>query len=248
MNFGYPWWLSYGHLVVFCLALATAGIGWKLRWSRIPMIAIGVFAIWSFAAFVVARFVMDLNGRASMPTQNFLVKGTGRVLDIGAGTGRSSIMILDARPQITLVALDLFGESYEHHFGPGQSPQERLRANLKLAGVDNRAVIQQADMRKIPFPDQSFDGIVSAYAVDHLNRDGIAQALAEASRVLKPQGEFLLMVVGKDPWLQFTFGPLLMHSGLRGAEWWKARLEAAGFLVSEHGMRPGTLYLVAKRI
>jgi SAM-dependent methyltransferase len=75
----------------------------------------------------------------------------------------------------------------------------------------------------------------------------VQQSLEEAARVLKPGGEFLLMVIGKDPWLQVTFGPLLLHGGTRGAEWWTSHLEQAGFHVTEHGMRPATLYLLAIR-
>lgn len=37
---------------------------------------------------------------------------------------------------------------------------------------------------KLPFPDGTFDGIVSAYAIDHLSHDGIKAAFHEANRVL----------------------------------------------------------------
>ena len=211
------------------------------------MFLLAVLALWSSAAFVVARFTLDINGRAPLPTQNFFRAGTGRVLDLGAGTGRSSIMVLEARPQATLVALDLFGDSFEHHFGPGESPQERLLQNLKAAGVAERTSITTADMRKLPFEPATFDAIVSAYAVDHLNREGITQALAEAARVVKPGGDFLLILVGKEPWVQFAFGPLIMHSGARGPAWWATRLQEAGFQILEQGTRPGTLYLLARR-
>jgi ubiquinone/menaquinone biosynthesis C-methylase UbiE len=156
-------------------------------------------------------------------------------------------MVLEARPQATLVALDLFGDSFEHHFGPGESPQERLLQNLKAAGVAERTSITTADMRKLPFEPATFDAIVSAYAVDHLNREGITQALAEAARVVKPGGDFLLILVGKEPWVQFAFGPLIMHSGARGPAWWATRLQEAGFQILEEGTRPGTLYLLARR-
>ena len=247
LHFGYPWWLSYGHVVAVAIAVLLLALGYTRKWSRAPMLLLCAFAVWSVAALVVARFVMDINGRATLPTQSFLRSGTGRVLDMGAGTGRSSIMVLEARPQTTLVALDLFGESYERHFGPGASPQERLLANLKAACVERRASIQAADMRELPFGPAAFDAIVSAYAVDHLNRAGVQKALAEAARVLKPDGEFLLMLIGKDPWIQFAFGPLLLHGGTRGSEWWTSRLQEAGFHVIEHGMRPATLYLLARK-
>jgi ubiquinone/menaquinone biosynthesis C-methylase UbiE len=247
LNFGYPWWLSYGHVPIVACALALLLLGYTRKWSKWPMFLLAVLALWSSAAFVVARFTLDINGRASLPTQNFFRAGTGRVLDLGAGTGRSSIMVLEARPQATLVALDLFGDSFEHHFGPGESPQERLLQNLKAAGVAERASITTADMRKLPFEPAAFDAIVSAYAVDHLNREGITQALAEAARVVKPGGDFLLILVGKEPWVQFAFGPLIMHSGARGPAWWASHLQEAGFQILEEGTRPGTLYLLARR-
>lgn len=248
LNFGYPWWLSYGHLPILACALLLLLLGYFLKWSKWPMLLVGVLALWSSAAFVVARFALDINGRAYLPTQNFFRSGTGRVLDLGAGTGRSSIMVLEARPHATLVALDLFGDSFEHHFGPGESPQERLLQNLKTAGVAGRASITTADMRKLPFEPAAFDAIVSAYAVDHLDHEGITQALAEAARVEKPGGDFLLILVGKEPWVHFAFGPLIMHSGARGPTWWAARVQAAGFQILEEGTRPGTLYLLARRL
>jgi len=248
LDFGYPWWLSYGHLPFVACTAALFLVGYAREWAKWLMLLLGVLLVWSTAAFFVARFALDINGRASMPTANFLRSGGGRVLDLGAGTGRSSIMVLEARPQATLVALDLFGESFDQHFGRSSSPQQRLLANLKAAGVDQRATIETADMRQLPFQPASFDAIVSAYAIDHLNRDGVHQSLAEAARVIKPGGDFLLMVVTKEPWLQFAFGPLLMHQGMRGAGWWNSHVQEAGFRIFEEGTRPGTLYILARRL
>lgn len=246
-DFGYPWWLSYGHLVLAAPAIALLLLGYARKWSKAPMVLVGLVALWSTAALLVVRFVLDVNGRPLLPTESFLHSGSGRVLDMGAGTGRSSIMVLEARPQATLVALDLFGDSFDMHFGKSERPQERLLTNLKAAGVEQRATIQAGDMRKLPFEPAAFDAIVSAYAIDHLNREGINQSLAEAARVLKPGGDFLLIVIAKEPWGEFTFGPLIMHGGPRGPTWWTERLQEAGFQVVEQGTRPITLYLLARR-
>src|SRR6266478_5459477 len=248
VNFGYPWWLSYGHLIVLVPAVSILLLGYARKWSKWPMLLLGVIVLWSSAAFLVMRFVVDVNGRPALPTQTFLGSGTGRVLDIGAGTGRSSIMVLEARPQATLVALDLFADSFEQHFGPGESPQRRLLANLKAAGVEQRATIETADMRKLPFEPGAFDAIVSAYAIDHLNRQGTDQALAEAARVLKPGGELLLMIIANEKWAKFAFGPLLSHGGPRGAAWWTTHVQQAGFQVLEQRTRPLTFYLLARRL
>ena len=248
VDFGYPWWLSYGHLVVAVPAVLLWLLGRRRRWPRLPMIAVGAVALWSAAAFLVARFGLDVNGRAHLPTERFLQSGAGRVLDMGAGTGRSTLMVLEARPGATVVALDLFGESFERHFGPGPSGQQRLLANLKAAGVARRAFILTGDMRQVPADPASFDAVVSSYAIDHLNRQGIDSALRETARVLKPRGEFLLMVIAQDFWAHFAFGPLLMHSGTRGADWWTGRLRDAGFGIEESGTRPATLYLLARKL
>jgi ubiquinone/menaquinone biosynthesis C-methylase UbiE len=59
--------------------------------------------------------------------------------------------------------------------------------------------------------------------MDHVNRQGTDQALDEAARVLKPGGDFLLMVIAREKWAKFTFGLLLSHAGPHGAAWWATR-------------------------
>jgi SAM-dependent methyltransferase len=246
IDYGYPWWLSYGHLPILLVMLTILLVGSLRRWPIWLRLLVGVVALWSAAAFLVDRFVININGQAKLPTERFLASGAGRVLDVGAGTGRSSIMVLEARPHTTLVASDLFGESFDEHFGREGSPEQRLFANLKAAGVYQRATIVKADMRKLPFGSAEFDAVVSAYAMDHVNRAGSDQAIAEAARVLKSGGEFLLMVVAVEPWTEFAFGPLLMHSG-RGSDWWTEHVRNAGFEVMEEGTRPFTFYILARR-
>lgn len=246
IDFGYPWWLSNGHLIVLLPALAALVAGRFRNWPRWAMATLGVVALWAGAAFFVVRS-LDVNGPPRLLTQNFLRSGVGRVLDLGAGTGRSSIMVLAARPQATLVASDLFADSFKSHFGDQGSPQDRLLKNLKAAGVAQRATIETADMRKLPFEPASFDAIISAYALDHVGREGAKQALAEANRVLKPGGDFLLILVENDRWTKFLFGPLLSHGGTRGANWWRATATEADFQAIEEGTAPATLYFLLRR-
>lgn len=248
LDFGYPWWLNYGHLMIAAVAAVLLLLGYSRKWSKWPMRLLLALTVWSGAAFLVARVGLNVNSRAALPTPNFLASGAGRVLDMGAGTGRSAIMVLESRPQSTLVALDLFADSFERHFGRGENPQQRLLANLKAAGVDRRATIETGDMRKLPFEGAAFDAVVSSYAIDHLGRQGAVQALGEAARVVKPGGDFLLMVVANDRWAKFAFGPLLSHGATRDAAWWTARLKEAGFQVLEEGTKPATLYVLSRRL
>jgi SAM-dependent methyltransferase len=246
LDFGYPWWLNYGHLAVFAVSFVILVVVRLLRGPLWMLVVMAVVAAWAGAA-AIAVTAVGFNRIPSLPTENFFRAGVGRVVDLGAGTGRSSIMVLTARPNATLVASDLFGTSFDQHFGTDGTPQERLLANLKVAGVDTRASIATADMRKLPFESESFDAAVSAYAMDHLGSQGAEQALAEAHRVLKPGSEFLLILVGRDAWTTLAFGPLLAHSGLRGANWWRDKSIKAGFSSREEGRTPATLFFLLKR-
>lgn len=102
-------------------------------------------------------------------------------------------------------------------------------------------------MRQIPFQSAEFDGIVSAYAIDHHNRGGIRQSLPEAACVVELGGEFLLMLVANNRWARFALGPILSHGGINGADWWAARLREARFDVVQEGTHPFTLYLLARQ-
>ncbi len=243
LDFGYPWWLNYGHLTLFCVLVAIAFAARTAGASRWVLVPLGLLSAWAGGVALLVS-LYGINSVPPLPTQAFLTAGTGRVLDLGAGTGRSSAMVLAARPRATLVASDLFGTSFSQHFGPGEQPQDRLLANLKAAGVAERATIETADMLRLPFADRSFDATVSAYAMDHLGRTGARTALAEAHRVLKPGGDFLLILVANDRWAKLAFGPLLSHGGTSNADWWRNAAESAGFAVREEGTRPVTLYFL----
>jgi ubiquinone/menaquinone biosynthesis C-methylase UbiE len=253
INFGYPWAINYGHLILATPFLALFCLGLIFRWRKPIMAVLGLVALWALAAFVLVRFGFDMNGRAPLPTQAFLRSGTGKVLDMGAGTGRSTLMVLEARPQATVVALDSFTDSYVAHFGDqGTGPvadqgRARLLANMRAAGVDRRVSVVAGDMRSMPLPSGSFDAAVSAFAIDHLNSQGIHDALGEARRVLKPGGDLLLIVVHKDFWLDVTFGPLMMHSRMVLSNPWDRALRDAGFEIVERGTPPATQYVLARK-
>ena len=204
---------------------------------------LSALSLWAGSVALLV-YLFGINHVPPLPTQAFLSSGRGRVLDLGAGTGRSSIMVLTERPQATLVASDLFGTSFTQHFGSGEKPQDRLWVNLKEAGVDGRATIETADMLKLPFADRSFDAVVSSYAMDHLGRNRARTALAEAHRVLTPGGDFLLILVANDGWAKLAFGPLLSHGGAYDADWWRDAVVKAGFDIREEGTQPVTTYFL----
>jgi ubiquinone/menaquinone biosynthesis C-methylase UbiE len=245
-EFGYPWWMTWGHLVPLVLFGLLALAAWQLRWKTWIVVASGALALWGLAGFIIMHQVLDVRRPLPLPTSRFLPGGSGRVLDMGAGSGRATLMVLLNRPNTSVVALDI----YSGYWGIDDNTPERLKRNAAAAGAANRVDVQVADMRELPFPDASFDGAVSSFALDHLRRDDVPRALGEAVRVLRPGGQILIMNVNVDAWIRVAI-PAVPGHGYFGREQdtnrWRAMLTEAGFDVIEQGTQPGTHYFLGQK-
>jgi SAM-dependent methyltransferase len=155
-------------------------------------------------------------------------------------------MVLLARPHARIVAVDLFKEGY----GIAGNEPDRLRANVRAVGAEDRLEVKNGDLRKLPFEPGSFDAAVSSFVVDHLGKAGSQQAIGEVARVLRPGGQFLLMVLNTDAYVKFAY-PLInvhMYYGHGGsADRWRSALTGAGFEVVEQGTQPATMYFLAEK-
>ncbi len=103
------------------------------------------------------------------------------LLDLGTGTGRM---------------LEILAPRVERALGIDQS-REMLavaRANLEQAGLEN-GLVRLGDMYQLALPDASFDAVVIHQVLHYADRP--AAAIAEAARVLRPNG--VLAVVDFAP-------------------------------------------------
>ena len=244
-DFDYSWPWTYGHLIAALVFASLASFAYWLNWTRTAVIA-GVLAVWGLAGVYIMHTQLRFTRPVALPTERFLPSGSGRVLDAGAGSGRSTVMVLLSRPAAKVVALDRF----TGYYGIDDNTPDRLRSNARVAGAEDRVEVKVGDMREMPFEDASFDGAVSVAAIDHLNREGVERALAEVARVLRPDGQFLLMVVHPDIWTKVAF-PFLHGHGYFGAKTfpdrWRSQLVAAGLSVVEEGTEPATMYFLTQK-
>ena len=116
--------------------------------------------------------------------------GRERVLDVGCGRG---LLLIGAAKRLgrggTAAGIDL----WQKEDLSGNRPEATLE-NARLEGVTDRVEVHTADMRKIPFPDGSFDAILSMNAIHNIySAPGRAEAIAEICRVLKPSGAVLIV-------------------------------------------------------
>jgi ubiquinone/menaquinone biosynthesis C-methylase UbiE len=111
-----------------------------------------------------------------------------RVLDIGTGSG--------------IVAL----AAAEHLRGPGSVTGIDLsdgllaeaREEVARAGLADKIRLEKADAEALPFPDRTFDVVLSLFALLHFPNP--EKAVAEMFRVLTPGGRLVIGIGSRPPW------------------------------------------------
>lgn len=118
--------------------------------------------------------------------------GAERVLDVGCGRG---LMLIGAAKRLTTgkaVGIDLWRAEDQ-----SDNTADATLSNARLEGVVERVEVRTADMRSLGFGDETFDVIVSHWAVHNLDDvQDRTTALSEMVRVLKPGGDLLLADIG----------------------------------------------------
>ncbi len=99
------------------------------------------------------------------------------ILDIGTGTGRLAEAILEAHPSARVVGLDFT-----------EAMLRRARREINPT---------RADALRLPFTDNQFDAVVSAFVVRNLA--SVADGVAEQVRVLRPGGRLVVLETTPGP-------------------------------------------------
>lgn len=159
-------------------------------------------------------FYVEATTRETM--KRLELQPTGRLLDVGCGTGALLEAILSVSPGIKAVGLDL-------------SPEMLNIARQKLCG---RAELTQGYAELLPFAERSFDVVVSCSAFHFWRKP--ARALREILRVLVPGGR-LVLTDWCDDYLACRLFDLFLrltnkaHFKTYGTRECKAMLVSAGF-------------------
>ncbi len=110
-----------------------------------------------------------------------------KLLDVAGGTGDVSFRFLDrVKGQAEATVLDMT----ESMLVEGRKRAEAERLSGQLDWV-------VGDAMKLPLPDNSFDAYTISFGIRNVTR--IEEAIAEAYRVLKPGGRFLVLEFNQIP-------------------------------------------------
>ena len=97
-DFGYTMAWTHAHLVPFAVAAVLTIVALRRRWPRWLAFGGALVALWALAGFLFFQVIMKANSPVDLPTDAFLTSGSGDVLDAGAGSGRSTVMVLPLTP------------------------------------------------------------------------------------------------------------------------------------------------------
>lgn len=130
---------------------------------------------------------------------------TGRehVLDVGCGRGAVLMLAAERLPHGRATGVDIWRG--QDQLGNSKTAAER---NAVREGVDDRVELIDGDARELPFPDATFDVVVSDLMIPNIKEaTERATALREMVRVLRPGGRLRIIDMHADE----------MHETLGGA-------------------------------
>jgi len=107
-----------------------------------------------------------------------------RVLDIGCGTATLTVLIKKTQSEVEVIGVDA-----------DPKVLEIARSKVLKAAVD--IALDQGMVYELPYPDASFDRVVSSMVFHHLTREYKLHTLKEVFRVLRPEGELHIADLGK---------------------------------------------------
>jgi len=104
-----------------------------------------------------------------------------KVLDLGCGTGTLTLMLKRAYPEAQITGLD-------------GDPEVLGIARDKTRGADIQW--DEGFASSLPYPDSTFDRVVTSLVIHHLVTDDKRRAFKEIFRILKPLGELHVLDFG----------------------------------------------------
>jgi ubiquinone/menaquinone biosynthesis C-methylase UbiE len=155
--------------------------------------ALGIRALTPFYDLIQRWVVRDTRFKGRLIEQARIRAGH-RVLDLGCGTGTLALMVKRSQPDTEVVGLDA-------------DPQMLKVASTKAAREAIAITFDQGMAFSLPYPDASFDRVLSSLMIHHLKTPDKEKTAQEIYRILKPGGQLHVIDFGKP---QTAYGKLLV--------------------------------------
>jgi len=162
--------------------------------------ALGIRSLTPFYDFIQRWVVRDTLFKSRLIEQAN-IQAAQHVMDLGCGTGTLAVMVKRAQPGAEVFGLDA-------------DPQMLKVAIAKAAQQKINIKFDQGMATRLPYPDASFDRVLSSLVIHHLKTPDKDKAAHEIYRILKPGGQLHVLDFGKPR----TFYGKLLGRFLHGFE------------------------------
>ena len=179
--------------VIFGFLSAAAGVcAAILWWQGRTQLAVNSLCYFIFFSANTACFLYTTRRGKFIEWERILdglhLRGDEAVLDMGCGRGAVLTAVARRLTSGRITGIDIWSKTDQS----GNAKNVTLR-NASIEGVSDRVQIDTGDMRDLPYPDATFDLIVSSLAIHNISSDADRkQAILEAFRVLKPSGRLVI--------------------------------------------------------
>jgi SAM-dependent methyltransferase len=236
--------------------------GWSFGWMNMFWMMGLVFVLASVSVYIynpslvwlsLILFLISLNLFAgnftlrsskkmsflTLPFVDLLNKDNSRVIDLGCGSGRTTLALSKVMKEGKIIGFDRFDSDYIENGG-----KSLIERNIKIAGITERVELVEGDATEMPFEDRTFDAAISAYMMDHLGKHKLT-VLNEVYRTLKPGARFLLIVFVPG-FATFSVFNVMCFS-LTSRKGWEKLFNQSNFkIVDEGAINTGVYFLVEK--
>jgi len=193
--------------------------------SSVPwMVSVGSTLMWMGTSLFVVSAVSYFGSKVGkLLLRNGILesidwRGDEQVLDVGCGHG---LLLIGAAKKLKIgraVGVDVLSQRDQKN-----NSAQAAKENACIEGVANRIEIQDADARKLPFADGSFDVVLSSFAIHNISGSSEREtAIREIARVLKPAGRLAIADIRHTRAYQKV---------LQGLGWDETHLSRRNFLI-----------------
>ncbi len=229
----------------FAGAIIVAGLLVSIFLWRMVGAFLVAFGLYMVVGYAISARSFKTNKPVRLPESLKLLlqlRGDEEVLDVGCGLGRTTISVAKELTTGKVMGTDIWDKIEI----PGNSPQRAYR-NAQLEGVQEKVKFRTADVRELPFPDNSFDLVTASSVINNLKGEpDRLKALNEIYRVLRPGGRFFLLEPLLDLRTLLLYTPLAVFA-FSSKEVWLDLLGKTEFVNLKNASRPGIgLFLVEK--
>lgn len=193
-------WMSLPAVGFFCLAfLIPLALFFVMLFAVKSLLLSILFALLSLMglgmllyALIIRRLFSvrgsDLMGKLHQELLRHLDwQGSGRVLDVGCGSGLLGIRCVKSFENAHVTGIDYWGPAWDYS-------QKLCSDNARLEGVSDKCVFKKGDANKLEFNDESFDALISNLVFHEVrNEKNKLKLLLESLRVLKKGGKFAII-------------------------------------------------------